>query len=194
MDTSADNITAPVAPSSNKLFGILIVGKDKSVRQVNVKRAEFDLQNLYKKCGFKSSNGFVKQHTWTILIRGKTCNISVYAKASGKANAENKYEFPPPIAERLFFGNCSIIATSQLGEGSASAPHQFETLRAEDWSNVCTMLLGGIDYTNDSDDESDDPSDADNLPRTKDGYVKDGFVVDDDYSDDGELMPDEYDY
>ena len=34
--------------------------------------------------------------------------INVYGKTNGKASSENKYDFPPPIDNTLFFGNIKL--------------------------------------------------------------------------------------
>ena len=56
----------------------------------------------------------VKQHPilccnfeteWNVKCDSKKYFIEVYAKTEGRTNSENKYDFPPPIDNALFFGS-----------------------------------------------------------------------------------------
>jgi hypothetical protein len=93
--------------------GILIVEKNGTVKELGWKN--FVEDEIYKKAGFKNSNNF-KLHTVyktnNLKNNGlnKQYNISVYGKIEGRANQENKYEFPPPIDNTLFFGSCVLIS------------------------------------------------------------------------------------
>jgi hypothetical protein len=60
-------------------------------------------------------------------------------------------------------------------------------LTVKEWEEIYEILYGGFeDLGNDSDDESEEDEDDFGIKRTKDGYVKDGFVVDDDESEEDE--------
>ena len=61
------------------------------------------VSDLYKKCGFKNSEGFSCVHTWTIDFNDIEYKLSIFGKTDGKANTENKFEFPPPIDNVLFW-------------------------------------------------------------------------------------------
>ena len=80
---------------------IIIVEKSGDLKLLNVK--DYKEDELFKKCGFKKADGFVKQVDWPVKIDGKRYNISMYGKLDGKANTENKYDFPPPVDTKLFF-------------------------------------------------------------------------------------------
>ena len=153
---------------------ILIVEKNGNIKPVTVKNAvEAD---FYKKAGFKSAEGFNKHTTWKLDINGTQYHIALYGKTAGKANMENKFEFPPPVDTVLFFGNC-ILANVVNGVVSE--------LDAEDWEMIYQYLYGGFEDVSGSDDDEDDEDEADintgldGLEKTKDGYAKDGFIVDD---------------
>jgi hypothetical protein len=140
-----------------------------------LKVKSFDETELYKKCGFKTSTDF-KEHTcWdNIKVNNTTYNIHVYGKTIGRANQENKYEFPPPIDKTLFFGSCILVNKVN------NTPHN---LSSKEWKSIYNQLYGGFeDLDADVSDESEDSDD--NLPKTKSGYIKDDFVVDDDYEED----------
>ena len=158
------------------MTSFLIVQKDGNIKETTVKNMKED--ELYKKAGFRSAEGFKLHASWTVdNINNKTYSIQVYGKTDGKANQENKYEFPPPIDNTLFFGNCLII--NKKGE-------QMDNLTSSEWNAIYENLYGGFEDINSGDEsESDDDVDAD-VPKTKSGYVKDGFIVDDDEDDEDE--------
>jgi hypothetical protein len=152
---------------------ILIVEKLGNVKSSNVK----NLDDLYKKAGFKVASGFELQHTYQ-----GTHKVEVYGKTSGRAGQENKYDFPPPIDNTLFFGNCILVCKSLSDDTVVD-------ITEEQWSKIYEKLFGGFhDITaNDEDDSEDEvPEEEQQLladPKTKftkQGYVKDDFIVDDD--------------
>jgi hypothetical protein len=151
---------------------IIIVEKLGSIKQVNFKN--YDENELYKKGGFKSPEGFKCHTTWTIDMDSKKYTISVYGKTTGKANQENKYEFPPPIDNTLFFGNCVVVKKME------SNPNELVDLSESSWNEIYETLYGGFEDLGDEDTDVDDDDDDDDVPITKTGYAKDGFVVDDD--------------
>jgi len=151
---------------------ILIVDKQATIKELNVKT--YVEEDLYKKAGFKSPEGFKLATTWDITVKDKPYFISVYGKTNGRAGKENKYEFPPPVDNTLFFGNCILV--NQL-EGQ-----EVTSLSKVEWQLIYEHLYGGFEDIGSEDSEEED--EEDNLPRTKNGYVKDGFVVDDDIEDD----------
>ena len=160
------------------MTSFLIVQKDGNIKETTVKNIKEE--ELYKKAGFRSAEGFNLHASWTVdNINNKTYSIQVYGKTDGKANQENKYEFPPPIDNTLFFGNCLII--NKKGE-------QMDNLTSSEWNAIYENLYGGFEDINSGDEsESDDDVDADaDVPRTKSGYVKDGFIVDDDEDEENE--------
>jgi hypothetical protein len=146
---------------------IIIVDKTGSVKSTNVKTLE--ISELYKKCGFKTADGFSLHHTWSVEFNGVEYKLQVYGKTDGKANSENKYEFPPPIDKTLFFGSC-VILNIENGVVSNMTAHEF--------NDIMEYLQGGYSDIGDSDEE-EDISEEDIGPTTKQGYQKDGFVVDD---------------
>jgi len=80
-----------------------------------LKSKEVSNENLYKKCGFRVSDDFLKRHTWRVKLKGsdERYNVSLWAKKTGKANFENKYEFPPPVDKELYFGTCAIVRNNK---------------------------------------------------------------------------------
>ena len=162
---------------------ILLIEKNGSVNSSSIK--DLGLESLSRKVGFKSPEGFALQHTWG-QEDGIDQNISLYAKTTGRAGQENKYDFPPPVDTKLFFGTCILV-----GKNSDGTPVD---LCEDDWEEIYEFLFGGFEDigSEDSDDDDEDDVDTDNellqlskqtgtvVKQTKHGYAKDGFVVDDD--------------
>lgn len=153
---------------------LLIVEKSGNIKELNVK--QYVEEDLYKKAGFKSDSGFKCQTTWNVEIDQKKWSVSVFAKTSGRAGQENKYDFPPPIDSTLFFGSCILVAANN-------------DLREADWAKIYEFLFGGFEDIGTEDSEEEEEALDDDVPKTKDGYVKDGFIVDD--SDDTEEQEDD---
>ena len=137
-----------------------------------LKAKELTLDTLYKKCGFRVNDDFVSRHTWKVKLSGEVFIVSVWAKKTGKANFENKYDFPPPIDKDLFFGTCAVVRTSPDGS--------FLDLTKEDWLKIYEKLFGGFEDIGSQDEYSEDElANVDPALLTKNGYLKDGFVVSD---------------
>jgi hypothetical protein len=111
-----------------------------------------------------------------VKIDGTKYKVSLFAKSEGKANTENKYDFPPPVDNLLFFGNCALVANLLHNEELEPV-----NLSVAIWNIIYENLFGGFENLNDTakvDEEEED--ELDNIPdnlKTKEGYLKDGFVV-----------------
>lgn len=174
----------------SKMPKIVVIEKSGTVKTVSVK--EFSENTLYKKAGFKSGDGFLLQHTWG-QEDGLDQSIKLYAKKAGKAGQENKYDFPPPVDETLFFGAC-ILVGSDLETGKVV------DLEEDDWEEIYEFLFGGFEDLDSEDSEDDDDDDVETddeietiqkttgivVQQTKQGYVKDGFIVDDEETEEEE--------
>ena len=156
---------------------VIVIDKVGNVKESKIKA--FSEEELYKKAGFKSASDFKNHVTWNdIRINGKIFNINVYGKTSGRANQENQYEFPPPIDNTLFFGSCVIVNKNKTG---------VEDISVKEWNKIYDHLYGGFDdLCDDDEEESEDEDEDEDLPKTKSGYAKDDFIVDDDECDDEE--------
>jgi len=158
-------------------LSIVIVEKSGDLKSLNVK--DYKEEELFKKCGFKKTDGFIKHNVWPIKIDGQKYNVSMYGKLDGKANTENKYDFPPPIDTKLFFGACALVATTL----NATKEKQLCNLSVDLWEKMYEKLFGGFEnlaLTAVEDEEEVDELAA--IPASKktknSGYLKDGFVVD----------------
>jgi hypothetical protein len=162
-------------------ISIIIVEKSGSLKSHTMK--EYKEEDLYKKCGFKKADGFEKHTEWGLKIEGKKYIVALYGKVDGKANTENKYDFPPPVDTMLFFGSCVLVASVKNNDDTWC----IVPLSLEHWNKMYEKLFGGFEdlvATCAEDEEEED--ELENIPaskKTKQGYLKDGFVVDSDSSD-----------
>jgi hypothetical protein len=160
---------------SNSL-GIIIVEKIGSLKTLKVK--DFKVEDLYKKCGFKKGEDFLPQTEWNVTIEKQKYLIQLYGKTEGKANMENKYDFPPPVDNILFFGSCALVCLTS----NNSNKYNYCELNIELWNKIYEKLFGGFEdlalTLKDDDDEEDELDAIDDKYKTKNGYLKDGFVVD----------------
>jgi hypothetical protein len=170
-------------------LNVIIVEKTGVLKMLAIK--EFKEEDLFKKCGFKKSEDFNKQTEWNVKCESKKYLISVYAKVDGRANSENKYDFPPPIDTKLFFGNCVILAKVKNDEGK----QVYTNLTLDLWEKIYEKLFGGFeDLTSTAIEDENEIDELENVPKdkkTKQGYLKDGFVVDTDGDDDVSETEDE---
>jgi hypothetical protein len=170
---------------------ILIIEKNGNVKEMEIKN--FKEEELYKKCGFKKCEDFLKHHEWNnVKIDGNKYSISMYGKIEGRANSENKYDFPPPIDNKLFFGNCALVAKIKREENKFN----YVNLNSILWNKIYEKLFGGFeDLTKNAivdEEEEDELANVSKNKKTKHGYLKDGFVVDSDGEDDDNFDDDSY--
>jgi hypothetical protein len=156
---------------------IIIVDKGGSLKTLTVK--DYKVEEVYKKCGFKKSEGFSLQVEWPVKLDGQRYLIQMYGKLDGKANMENKYDFPPPVDKNLYFGSCALVG--MIRDDSNNRSHI--NLSVELWNKIYEKLFGGFEdlaLTCNEDEEEED--ELENIPKNmktkKGGYLKDGFVVD----------------
>lgn len=170
---------------------LLIIDKSGTPKVLSVK--DFKMEDLYKKCGFKKPDGLEKRHVWVTKCDKISYRISVYAKDDGKANTENKFEFPPPIDNSLFFGSCAVLV-----EHKNVAGEYVPTIVTMDiWDKLYEKMYGGFENLGDTckadDDESDELETIPKNKKTATGYLKDGFIVDSDNEEDADYTDDDSD-
>jgi hypothetical protein len=161
---------------------IVIVEKPGTIKLLTIK--DFVEEELFKKCGFKKNDGFAKQTEWSVKTGGKKYTVGVFAKTDGRANCENKYDFPPPIDKKLFFGSCAVVAYLKNADGSV----KYVDLTLSLWEKLYEKLFGGFEdlkvCTLEDEYEEDELDEIPASKKTKQGgYLKDGFVVDSDSDD-----------
>jgi len=167
--------------SKGNIVTIIIVEKSGSLKEVDINEELVGVEELSKKCKFKKVDGFLKRTTWKYNSSknkdthcGSKITIELWAKDDGIANHENKYEFPPPVDTDLFFGACALVARD--------GKNNYISLSKDKWTNIYEYLFGGFEslVTNNDqdDDEEDELASIPKNKKTRDGYLKDGFVVD----------------
>jgi hypothetical protein len=153
-------------------LSIIIVDKSGDLKALNVK--DYKTEELFKKCGFKKVDGFIKHADFNVKIDGTRYIIAMYGKLEGKANTENKYDFPPPIDSKLFFGACALVGYKDKMACNLSL---------DLWSKIYEKLFGGFEnLALTAVEDEDEEDELDSVPASKKtkkgGYLKDGFVVD----------------
>ena len=152
----------------------IVVEKASMLKETTIK--EYNETELYKKCGFKKADGFDKHAEWTTKIDKQSYLVKLYGKTDGRANNENKYDFPPPADNTLFFGSCLVIAFHK----NESSPCD---LTIELWLKIYEKLFGGFEdlaaTQAEDDNEIDELANVPTKYKTKSGYLKDGFIVSD---------------
>ena len=156
---------------------IIVVDKGGSLKTINVK--DFKEEELYKKCGFKKAEGFALQTEWPIKLNGQRYVVAMYGKLDGKANMENKYDWPPPVDKNLYFGSCCLVGMVRDDANNRSYIH----LSLELWEKMYEKLFGGFeDLAVMGAEDEDEEDELEAVPASKKtkkgGYLKDGFVVD----------------
>jgi len=153
------------------MTSILLVQKGGEIKQTKVKNLTEDI--LYKKCGFRKQNDFGKRTTWVVTIDNTKYTIELWARDNGQANTENKYDFPPPVDTKLYFGTCCLLSVN-------TKDNTYIDLISDQWNKIYEKLFGGFENLDSEEEMSED--ELENIPtsmKTKNGYLKDGFVVDD---------------
>jgi hypothetical protein len=156
---------------------VIIVQKDAVLTPYQIK--EYTEEKLFKKCGFKSPNGFHCFATWSVRLANIKHVVKLYGKDTGKALSENKYDFPPPADRTLLFGNALLVGFVE----DANNPNKMvvSSLTMDDWKKIEEKLFGGFEdlakTAMEDEMEPDELADLSPSLKTKHGYLKDGFVV-----------------
>lgn len=160
---------------------IILVEKNGELNESNVKK--FAFEDLYKKCKFRKPDGFEQRALWKnvkIKIADGTSEkwtVAHYARNTGKAGGENKYDLPPPVDQTLFFGTMALVALNEDDH------QEVIDLSIEVWHKIYEKLFGGfydLAATAEEDEEEEDElADLPSEMKTKHGYLKDDFVVED---------------
>lgn len=153
---------------------IVLVETNGNLKDVKLKTVSDE--ELTKKYSLKASDA---KHCWPVKLGNIGYDITLYAKTTGRAGQENKYEFPPPVDSELYFGKCVLVNSGG-------------NITVSEWGRIYENLYGGFDDIG-ADDSDEDEDDMEGIVLTKAGYMKDDFVVDDDeiLSDDEDDEPSE---
>jgi hypothetical protein len=157
------------------MVNVIIIDKTGELKVCKMNNENEMNEELYKKCKFKKPDNFEKRHTWNSKKdKYSFKSVSVFARDTGKATTENKYDFPPPVDNILYFGCVALVASDESG---------IVDLSVEEWEKFYEELFGGFENLADTAKEDEEEEDElENVPselKTKSGYLKDDFVVDD---------------
>ncbi len=157
----------------NIMLQLLLIEKNGNIKETKVRN--FKIEEIYKKCGFKSNEHFEERACWKVKIDGETHHIKCFARDEGRASSENKYDLPPPIDSALYFGSMILLKVEK---------DEYVDLSIDLWTQIYEKLFGGFeDLSATAKEDENEVDELKNVPKemkTKDGYLKDGFVVDDD--------------
>jgi hypothetical protein len=155
---------------------LVIVEKTGELSEIVVNK--FKNADLYKKCNFRKPDSFKKRTTWERTVGGVKFVVDLYSRDFGKANQENKYDFPPPIDTELYFGSCVLVRRACKGDDDAVS------MTISEWTVLYEALFGGFeDLSATAVEDANEVDELDGIPeeaKTDNGYLKDGFVVEDD--------------
>ena len=157
---------------------IIIIDKQSNLKTLTIK--DYKEDELYKKCGFKKEIGFKMQVEWDVTLNGQKYAVAMYGKLDGKSNMENKYDFPPPIDKKIYFGSCALVGMIKYDNNHKT----YVNLTIELWNAIYEKLFGGFEdlttiYIDNDDDEEDNLEKIPVSMKTKKGgYLKDNFIID----------------
>lgn len=140
------------------LLSVVLIAKTGVPQASNIK--EYREEELYRRASFKSAVDFTRQTVYRIHDK----DIYVYGKTTGRAGQENKYEFPPPIAEKLFFGTVLLLAKQKDTDIPVS-------LAAEEWEQACETLMGGFEDLGSDDSTSEEEEGCCSRELVEEEYV-----------------------
>ena len=162
-------------PKTNSLSiaNCILVSKRGTLKDIHLTNVEHSQQHYNKLCGTPPTylKSFTHHATW--VVKKFNISIELWGRLNGRAGQENKYEFPPPVDNHLFFGDCLLVSMDA------------EPFTGAIWKKVHAHLFGGFkDLTNRTiekydNDEIDELETVPSKKKTRDGYLKDGFIVDD---------------
>tara|TARA_Y100000389_G_scaffold84773_2_gene81489 strand:+ start:5384 stop:6151 length:768 start_codon:yes stop_codon:yes gene_type:complete len=158
---------------------VLIINKGGDIKEQNITKVSTD--TFHKKCNFKNADGFEIRHTWNF---GKFY-VSLYARDHGNSNTVNKYDLPPPLDNDLYYGKMLLVKH----DNKKISNDNIIKLLNEEWEKMYEMLFGGFEDL----DSEEDEEETDEIPehlKTKNGYMKDGFVVSDEEDDEDYIEED----
>ena len=162
---------------------VILVDKNGDIKETTINN--FSVENLFKKCSLRKKDNFEKRHTWKFSENNEF--VSLFSKDKGRANNENKYDLPPPVDSKLYFGKMLLVCH---GEEELVDDNALD-LTENKWKSYYEKLFGGFEDLNDEDSFSEEEEIPEKY-KTKEGYSKeDGFIIDDDEEEDEEYIPDD---
>ena len=132
---------------------VTIVEQNGSLSEKSVK--DLTEENYYKCCSYRKKDGFDKRTEWNVVIDKKKLKVEVWSRNDGKANTENKYDFPPPIDNDLYFGKCLVVCYEK---------NKLCDLSNSLWLKIYEHLFGGFEDITKEEEMSDDEEELGEFP------------------------------
>lgn len=117
---------------------VILIDKSGTTKEIGIT----DPNTLYKKAGFKTSEGFDEQFVWEIVLDEVKYTVTVHAKKTGRV-PKNAYGFPPPLEDATFYGNCIVIC-------------QERDLTIKLWDSLFESIYEKYDDNDEEEEEEDD--------------------------------------
>ena len=147
----------------------ILISKRGTLKETYLTECELNREHYIKVCATPPTYEKSFKHRTTWRVKKNSFPVELWARTDGRAGQENKYEFPPPVDETLFFGDCMLVSR---------APFTIAL-----WQKLYKQLFGGFDdltkMADDDDAEIDELETVSEKKKTRDGYLKDGFIVED---------------
>ena len=159
---------------------LIVVEKSGELEEISY---EDSVSNIHTLTGYKTKRNFFDRASWP----WKGNYVTLFAKDTGRANLENKYDLPPPLDNDLYFNKMVLIKHSEMNITNET----LLDLTLADWKACYNNLFGGFEDLG----EDDTYSSEEEIPmelQTKHGYSKEGgFVVDSDEDEDEDWVPED---
>lgn len=171
------------------MTNVIVIEKSGVVKEINIKLNNKDnITDRYCPKSKSGKSGYDKKATWSVKLDSESYIVELWATDKGRAGSENKYDFPPPVDNELYFGNCLLIRVDNDGGDVVN-------LTKDDWDKIYEKLFGGFEDIGSEESSEDELESVPEEMKTKSGYLKDGFVVDseDIHSNDNDDDDDEVD-
>lgn len=136
---------------------LILIDEDCSIKQ---QKTRVSRDTLYKKCGFKNSDGFKLQHKW-IVESNNIHIIELWAKDVGVTENENNYTLPYPLNDNVYYGTFALIAVNDKDS--------IISMNIEKWKKIYDIL------NEDNDTQPDDDTDSISVKDTNCEYLKDEY-------------------
>ena len=121
--------------------------------------------------------------------------ISIFGSLREDVNNINKSELPPPLDKIICYGNLYVVLHNTKEENNVK---DIISISIRMWESYYEELFGGFESLgSDDSDTDDDEDDSDEYHHpddyTKEGYLKDSFIADEDDDDDDDDEEDDED-
>lgn len=129
------------------MTSIILIESSGTVKSLKAK--DLTVETLYRKAGYRNADQFEKRHVWVCkLDHDQEVSVALFAKTTGKALHENKYNFPPPIESDLYFGTVILVQVASDG--------QLINLEIPTWNAVYDKLFAGFENLGEDDSEEEE--------------------------------------